>query len=55
MTEITLFGSYHSTPVCSYELLDIAYSTTAALLPKRFDAYSSDWLPVLPSIYGTES
>jgi hypothetical protein len=55
MTEITLIGRYHKTLVCSYEL-GIAYiSTTAALLPKRFDAHSSDWLPVLPSIYATES
>jgi len=39
-----------STLVCSYEL-DIAYSTTEVLLPKRFDAHCfSDWLPVRPSI-----
>ena len=35
-----------------YEL-DIAYSTTTVLLPKRFDAHS-DWLPVFPSMRNGE-
>ena len=35
-----------------YEI-DIAYSTTTVLLPKRFDAHS-DWLPVFPSMRNGE-